>query len=249
MNRAKLRQWINVLAYLLTLIVNGLANALPLNGQNTGQISDRFAVFFTPAGYVFAIWGVIYILLGIFTVYQALPAQRANPRLGRIGYLFALSSLANVAWIFLWHYNLFYLTLLAMGTLLVSLIAIYLRLDPERGRAGAAERWALEIPFSVYLGWITVATIANVTDVLYLLGWHGGPAWALPLLAVGVALAAALTYTRRDAAYDLVLAWAFIGIAVRQAATPLVVVSAYVAAGLAAILALWALLRPRRRAA
>src|SRR5512137_14350 len=101
------RQSITTFAILAMITINILANALPLNGQNTGAISDRFKVFFVPSGYVFAIWGVIYAGLIAFAVYQALPAQRANPRLRSIGYLYALSCLANGVWIFMWHYNRF----------------------------------------------------------------------------------------------------------------------------------------------
>lgn len=92
-----LRQIANVFALLATIVVNGLANALPLNGLSTGEISDRFEVYFVPAGYVFSIWGLIYLALVAFAIYQALPAQRENPRLRRVGYLFVLSCAANVA--------------------------------------------------------------------------------------------------------------------------------------------------------
>ena len=128
----KTRQILNLIALLGTVIVNGLANALPFNGITTGEISDSFPVLFTPAGYVFSIWGVIYLLLFGFAVYQALPSQRDNPRLERIGYWFVLSSLFNAVWIFLWHYGYFLLTLLAMLGLLVSLIVIYQRLQIAR---------------------------------------------------------------------------------------------------------------------
>ena len=125
MKKDALRQVVNVLAILLTIGINGLANALPLNGQTTGEISDRFQVYFVPVGYVFSIWGLIYLALIGFAVYQALPAQRENPRLRRVGALFELSCVANVAWLFLWHYEVFALTVVAMVTLLLSLIAIY----------------------------------------------------------------------------------------------------------------------------
>ncbi len=118
MRKDIIRQWVNLLAFGATFALNGLANALPLNGQSTGEISDRFQVYFVPAGYVFSIWGLIYLGLGAFAVYQALPAQREAPRLRRIGYLFALSCLANIAWLFLWHYEQFPLTLVAMLSLL-----------------------------------------------------------------------------------------------------------------------------------
>lgn len=236
MNRDVVRQVINVLAVALTLTFNGLANALPLNGKTTGEISDRFDVLFVPAGYVFSIWGLIYIGLVAFAIYQALPAQRENPRLRRIGYWFALSSMANTAWLFFWHYEVFLGTIIVMLVLLLSLIMIYLRLDIGRQRVSRLEQWCVNIPFSIYLGWISVATIANVADVLYFYDWNGwGIApeiWAVIMLVVGLVLAAAMSYLRRDMAYQLVLIWAFIGIAVKQANAPLVANAAWIMSGL-----------------
>ena len=251
MSKGTVRQIVNGLVILATIAMNILANALPLNGQFTGDISDRFQVFFVPAGYVFSIWGLIYIGLLAFAVYQALPAKREDATLRRIGYLPALSGVANVAWLFFWHYNLFGWTLIAMLALLASLLAIYLRAGIGRTQvASGAERWCVRIPFSVYLGWITVATIANVTDVLSLTPWSGwGLApemWAVVLLAVAVLIALAMAVTRRDAAYILVLTWAFAGIGVKQAGTPLVANSGWVAAAATALLAVWALWSARR---
>jgi hypothetical protein len=234
-----LRQILVILGTLGTLVVNGLANALPLNGQTTATISDSFPVYFVPAGYVFAIWGVIYLALSGYTIYQALPAQRANPALRRIGWLYILSCAANSLWIFFWHYELFPLTVLAMLTVLGSLLAIYLRLAERPAGTGLAARWLVHVPFSIYLGWITVATIANVTDLLYYLGWRdigtGGQIWAVVLLAVSTLIAAFIAVTRRDAAYLLVLVWAFVGIVVQQADAPLVAGAAAVAAGVVAL--------------
>ncbi len=230
MKKDIVRQAVNLLATVATITINGLANALPLNGQTTGEISDRFRVYFVPAGYVFSIWGLIYLALGAFAVYQALPAQRENPHLRRIGYLFALSCVANSAWIFLWHYEFFELTLVAMFGLLLSLIAIYLRLDIGRAQVSTTEKWLVHIPFSIYLGWITVATIANVTAVLYYLNWDGlgirPEVWAVIMLVVGAGIASAVSISRGDIAYVLVIVWAFAGIAVKHAATPLVAITA-----------------------
>ena len=117
MSKDTLRQLANALSVVLALTVNILASALPLNGQNTGEISNRFQVYFVPAGYVFAIWGLIYIGWIAFAVYQFLPAQKESPRLRRLGYLFALSGIANAAWLFCWHYNQFGLSVLVMLTL------------------------------------------------------------------------------------------------------------------------------------
>ena len=247
MNKDTTRQWVNVLMTLMALTVNGLANALPLNGQNTGAISDRFKVFFVPAGYVFAIWGVIYIGLIAFAVYQALPAQRANPRLRSIGYLYALSCLANSVWIFMWHFNHFTVSVLVMLVLLVSLLAIYLRLDIGRAAEHRAERWCVDIVFSIYLGWITVATIANVTDALDNVGWSGwGIApemWAVIMLVVALLVTIAMMATRRDIAYALVIVWATIGIAVKQAATAQVANVAWIVAAVVVVGLVYAITR------
>jgi benzodiazapine receptor len=234
-----LRQVVNVLAVAATLVVNGLANALPLNGQTTGEISDRFDVYFVPAGYVFSIWGLIYLALVAFAVYQALPAQRENPRLRRIGYLFALSCVANIGWLFLWHYELFLLTLAAMLALLLLLIAIYLRLGIGRARVSTFEKWLVQIPFSIYLGWITVATIANVTSVLDYLDWGGWgispEAWTVIMLIAGAGIASAVSLTRGDIAYMLVIVWAFAGIAVKHAGTSVVATAAWATTALVAV--------------
>ncbi len=249
MNKDVLRQWVNVLTFILTVGVNGLANALPLNGQSTGEISDRFQIYFVPAGYVFSIWGLIYLVLLGFTVYQALPAQRENPRLRSVGYWFAFGNLANAVWIFLWHYEVFSLTLVAMLALLASLIVIYLRLDVGRVPVPAAERWLVNLPFSIYLGWITVATIANVTQVLNYFGWGGWglapEVWAVIMLSVGVLVAGAMAWTRGDIAYLMVIVWAYAGIAVKHAATPLVANVAWITMALVLVEVLLAFTRRR----
>jgi hypothetical protein len=253
MNSNRFRQVVVALAVVAVIAINFLADAIPINGLNTAEISDKFHVFFVPAGYVFAIWGLIYLGLLAFAIYQALPAAQANPRLGGIFIPFILSCLANIAWLFLWHYELFPLTLVAMLALLACLIWIYLRLAIMRGQVTAGERWLVHIPFSVYLGWVTVATIANVTDVLDDLGWNGWglppQVWALIMLVVATALAVVVAFVRRDAAYLLVLVWAFAGIGVKQASASLVATSAWIAAGITTVLVLAALLVPRPKSA
>jgi hypothetical protein len=238
----------------VTVVVNGLANALPLNGQGTGEISDRFQIYFVPAGYVFSIWGLIYLALLAFAVYQLLPAQRDNPRLQRVGYWFILSNLANTAWIFFWHYELFPLTLVAMLVLLVSLIAIYLQLQTGRVRVSLAEKLLLQVPFSLYLGWITVATVANVTQLLYYLEWGGWgispEAWAVIMLIAATGIASAVSLTRGDVAYMLVLVWALSGIAVKHADTSVVAVTAWIMTGIVVVmLVVGAVLQQRRNQA
>jgi benzodiazapine receptor len=250
MSKNSFRQLANILSTALALTVNILASALPLNGQNTGEISDRFKVYFVPAGYVFAIWGVIYIGWIAFSIYQARPAQRENPRLQNLGYLYALSGVFNAAWLFCWHYNQFGLSVLVMLALLLSLIASYLRLDVARTPVSTMEKWSVDIPFSIYLGWISVATIANITDYLYLIQWDGfgiaPQTWAVIMIVVASVLGILMTVTRRDSAYNFVLAWSFAGIAVKQAATPSVATTAWVAAALTIGLAIFSIIQRRR---
>lgn len=251
MSRDTLRQYVNLLAVLAALVVNILANVLPLNGLNTGQISDRFQVYFVPAGYVFAIWGVIYIGWIAFVVYQFLPGNKTSPRMRALGYWFALSCVFNAAWLFCWHFEQFGLSVVVMLALLAALSISYLRLDVGRG-SSPIERWCVDIPFGAYLGWISVATIANITDFLDFIGWDGlgidPQVWAVIMLAVAIDLGFVMARRRRDAAYLLVFVWAFVGIAVKQAQVPFVAYGAGVAAALALALAIYSLLRRRRPA-
>jgi translocator protein len=250
MSKDSLRQLANVLSVGLALAVNILASALPLNGQNTGEISDRFRVYFVPAGYVFAIWGVIYIGWIAFAIYQARPAQKESPRLRRLGYAFALSGVFNAAWLFCWHYNFFGLSVLVMLALLALLIISYLRLDVGRTPVTGVEKWSVDIPFSIYLGWITVATVANISDYLYLIGWDGfglaPQVWAVIMIVVASLLGALMTVLRRDSAYAFVLAWSFAGIGVKQAAAPLVAATAWAAAILMLGLAAFSIIQRRQ---
>ncbi len=230
-----LRQVLVLLSTIGVLVTNGLASTLPLNNQTTGQISDRFDVYFVPAGYVFAIWGLIYLALIAYSLYQLLPSQRENPRQRSTGWLYVLSCIANITWLFLWHYEYFALTLVAMVALLLLLIAIYLRLGTGRTRVPTTETWLLRVPFSIYLGWITVATIANATSLLDYLGWNGWllspEAWAAIMLVAAALIASAVSLTRGDIAYVLVIVWAYVGIAIKHSGTPLVVILAGFLAG------------------
>jgi hypothetical protein len=247
MSKDTIRQYANLLSVILALTVNILASTLPLNGQNTGEISDRFQVYFVPAGYVFSIWGIIYIGWIAFTIFQLRASQKENARLRRLGYLFAISNIANATWLFCWHYNQFGLSVLVMLALLGLLIASYLRLDVNRTSVTRTEYWSVDVPFSIYLGWITVAAVANIADWLYLVEWNGfgipAQVWAVIMLAVASLLGLAMALTRRDVGYLAVLVWAFIGIAVKQTPAPMVVLSGWVAAALMLGLAIFGLTR------
>ena len=251
MKKDTVRQVLVLLSVLATIFVNGLASGLPLNGKTTGEISDSFDVFFVPAGYVFSIWGLIYLGLIAYAIYQLLPAQADNSDLRSIGPLFILSSLANMAWIFLWHYEVFPLTVVAMLILLACLILIYLRLDIGRSQVSSGMRWFVHLPFSIYLGWITVATIANVTTLLAYWNWSGwgisAEAWTVIMLAIATAVGGLVSFTRGDIAYAAVLIWAFIGIAIKHSNNALVSTAAWAAAGITAILLIAGVYRRRRK--
>ena len=250
MNRDVVRQLVNVVATVLMIAVNVMANALPLNGQNTGDISDRFAIYFVPAGYVFSIWGLIYLGLIGFTVYQALPSQRENPRLRRVGYLYAVSSALNIIWIFLWHYNIFVGTIIAMLGLLASLIAIYVRLGIGVTPVRTVEKWLVNVPFSIYLGWITVAIIANASQLLFYLNWNGWginpQAWAIIMIGAATIVGLLMTLLRRDIAYLLVLVWALAGIGVKHLAAPAVSAAAWFATVLVVLMVIFLIVRSFR---
>jgi len=234
------RQAAGVIFLLTTLIVNALANLLPFNNLNTGQVSNNYPTLFTPAGYVFGIWGLIYLALVIFATYQGLDAQRDNPRLRAAGWWFVLSCTANIAWLFCWHYLLFPLSMLAMLVLLGSLIKVYQALGTGRSEVPFTERLLARLPFSLYLGWISVATIANAAVMLTSLNWNGSglapQIWTVIVITVAAVLGALASLLRNDWIFNLVLVWAFAGIAVRQAADPLVSVAAWVGLGFVLIL-------------
>ncbi len=223
---------LNLIAYILVVTVNGLANALPLNGQTTGEISNRLNVLFTPAGYVFSIWGLIYILLGIWIIRQFPANRRDLPLYQTTSFLFVLSCILNSLWIFMWHFEFFGASVIVMLLLLITLIRLYVKV-----KKADATFFDL-LPFSVYLGWISVATIANISYYLTYIDWDGfgisDSIWTFILLIVATLLALIFMKKENDWVYPLVFVWAFIGIGVRNQNTdvPLVVYSSYLLAAL-----------------
>ncbi|MBM7619851.1 hypothetical protein JOC95_001703 [Bacillus tianshenii] len=233
-----MRIWLNVIAFLLVVLVNYLSNALPLNGQTAGEISDRLNVLFTPAGYVFSIWGLIYLLLGVWVIRQFPKNRRNLPIYQNTSGLFILSCILNSTWVVLWHYEFFVTTIAVMLSLLLTLIALYKKVqvsDP-----GLFDR----LPFSIYLGWVSVATIANISYVLVYLEWDGfglsDVTWTIIMLVVATLLAIWFNMANRDRVYPLVFVWAFIGIGVKNMEAYTNV--AYVAFSLAAVIFVMTLL-------
>ncbi|UCC19246.1 MAG: tryptophan-rich sensory protein [Promethearchaeota archaeon] len=239
MAKKELLQILNLIGFIATVIINFLAILLPLGGNTTQQLSDDLPNLFVPQGITFSIWSIIYIFLGLFSVYQIRDIFKKDKidmeYLDNIGYYFIIASIANVTWIFLWHYKLVPLSLIFMIVLLFSLILIYLRLKIGKSEVSKIEKVAVHVPFSIYLGWITVATIANVTAVIvdYGLNGLGWPEEAffglLPIILtilviiVAVLITFAMLILRKDYVYSLVIAWSLLGIFIKQIASDLTV--------------------------
>jgi translocator protein len=238
----KINRILMVLSLVLVLVVNFLANALPINGVTTGEVSDQFPILFVPAGYVFSIWGLIYLALIGFVIYSLLPKGRKDQRIDAIAGWFVASNLFNTAWVFLWHYQQFVLTLIPIFGLLVSLILIYLRLQVGKKPHSWIDKLLVAAPFSIYLGWATVAVVANVSQALYFIGWRGEPLtmpfWTVLMLLIASILGVLMIFLRKEVAYPLVLVWAFVGIWVKHGDTPSVAISALTLAGILGTLTL-----------
>jgi len=215
----------NALTFAAVIVVNSIAGGTRIiGGVNTADVSAAFPTLITPAGFTFAIWGIIYTLLAIFIVFQLLPGHRGDAFNIKVGYYFILSSLFNIGWLFLWQYEYIVASVPLIFALLLSLIVIYLRLDVGRLNASRGEKLAVHLPFSVYLGWITIATIADASSALVSVGWDGlglpSTAWAQLVTLVALVITLILLVTKRDPAYGLVVVWALLGIAANQWANP-----------------------------
>jgi benzodiazapine receptor len=235
----------NIAAFALVILVNILSGALPINGQSMPEISAMYPSLFTPAGFTFSIWSVIYLALAAFIVYQALPAQRANQDIAGISKPFQINCIANALWIFAWHYNLLAISVLVMLVILVTLILIYKRLLDSAA--------LLRLPFSIYTGWITLATIANVSALQINSGFDDvlltAINWTLLKLAVSGAIGAIMAIRYRDITFTLVVAWAAYGIYVKQSGTAAVAGAALTLSLLALMLAgvaVWSRVRSSR---
>ncbi|MEK3881761.1 tryptophan-rich sensory protein [Paenibacillus sp. PL2-23] len=209
---------LNTLGLALVLVMNGLANSLPLNGQTTGELSAKYPVMITPAPYAFSIWLLIYALLTLFVIYQWLPSQWNNPVIRAVNPWFVISCLLNASWIVLWHYEYIAASVFVMFALLLTLIAIYLGVRNPSLQPSARDKLLVRLPFSIYLGWISVASIVNVAVALYDAGWQGfglsETTWTLIMIGFAIALAMHMAIKYRDVAFVLTILWALIAIAV-----------------------------------
>lgn len=241
-----------LIAILATLAVNILSNFLPPGGLNIGEIANTIlaGVAITPANYAFAIWGLIYLGLIAYGIYQLRPAQYRHPTIRRVDMLLIMACVAQIIWVYLFTLRLFWLSVVAMLAILLPLIAAYLQLGIGRVRASREQKWLVQVPFSIYLGWISVATIVNVASALYSSGWQGAGlgagGWTAIMLLIGAVIAAIVVVQRADVAFTLVFIWAYGAIAVRQAGTPTIWITAVGAAiGLALLLVVSRIKRSR----
>ena len=249
-----------VLAYFVMIGVNILASWLPINGVTTQEISEKYTNLFTPAGITFAIWGLIYLLLFFFVIYSVFILndfqETRKLNLAKIGWLFIGTCLANSAWLFAWHYDAIFISVLIMLILLMLLIYIYLSIPSE---LTCIQYIALRLPFSVYLGWITIATVANITAFLVSIGWQGfglsEAFWTVLVMLVAIGLALIFIWKYHDVAYALVIAWALLGILINHRTLysgqyPTIQIAAYFGIGLIlvnSVYNLWIRIRDSRQ--
>lgn len=209
--------------FIVMIIVNILANIIPINDMTTGQVSDLYPNLFSPAPITFSIWGVIYILLAGYILYQfgflcKKDGAVSKELMEKISVFFSISSMANTCWIFVWHFNSIGISLALMAVILVCLI--FINMKTEKAELTLKEKILIRLPFSIYFGWITVATIANATTFLVSIDWNrfGMPdwLWTIIILIMGVAIAGLTMLKNRNLGYGIAVIWAYIGILIKH---------------------------------
>lgn len=255
MRSSKLNAFLNLLGLLLVLTFNALANILPINGYNTGQISGFYPNYFVPAGFTFAIWGIIYFLLIGFVFCSFFSAfgrfdEAGKKAIDALSPYFQITCLLNAGWIVVWHYLFLAASLMIMLVFLVLLIFLFLRIKPYKLSMPVFHRIWIHHAFLVYVGWISVATIANITALFVGIGWDGspfnGPTWSIIMIIIAVILGIFMVGKQKEPAFGFVLSWALYGIYVGQHAFREVSFTA--AAGLCIVLALSFTILVRSRA-
>jgi len=243
-NRPSILQVVNIFAIIITIAVNALAEIIPVNGVTSNVISDSYPSLFTPPGYVFSIWSVIYTLLIVFMIYQALPSQRGASYLKPTSVFLVLGGLINNSWLILFHYayeqpGIYVFTPILIGLFLVLMLYTYVKLEIGVVNLPIRQKIAVHLPISVYAGWISLAVIANIASVLNVI-IPGIPMatqelWTALVIIVALVITMLMLVLRRDAAYGLVVVWATVGIAAKQMAIPIIYFTAIGAALIVAI--------------
>jgi len=213
----------NTIGYIMVIAVNTMATLGMLNGMSTGEVSEHFETLFTPAGITFSIWGIIYLTLLGFIGYQLwLAFSGKSPYLleqfmERMRGWWLISCLANTCWLFSWQYELIPLSLLIIITLLISLLAININFNISHPKASLPEKFFIHLPFSLYVGWITVATLANIGALWVYAGGNGQSVpFNLILLILCATAITLLVIRRNNIVIGLVALWALAGIIIKQ---------------------------------
>lgn len=248
----------NTLGYIIMMAANVLAIVLPINGKTTAQISEEYPNLFAPAGFTFLIWPVIYLSLLAFVIYQLwLAFSNKHPEalvrlMQKMKDWFLISAVANACWLFAWHYHLIPVSMVIMGMLLISLVVIQLNFGIGTTPATLPEKIFIHFPFSLYLGWIAIATIANMTTLLVYTGWEGNMhTWTIAMIGASTLASMAMILLRNNIVYALVSVWAFYGILVKRKAADVldenaIVHSCIIAIGIIAVTISWQLYRKQK---
>jgi hypothetical protein len=221
--KARIINLVAATTFFLALILNSLANLLPINGLSTGVISDTYENYFAPAGFTFSIWALIYALLAGYVIWRLknLKQSEDNPNnrfLYQVDVAFIISNIANALWILSWHYLSFYLSFLMMVVILVCLAYINLQFKGDQD--------ITTIPFRVYFGWIIIATVANLTTVIvadantYYWLWNGGEVseqiLTIIILLITILIGNLIIFRQKDPFVGGVIIWSLIGIFARH---------------------------------
>lgn len=246
------RTFLPLLATLIVLAVNAAANAIPINGLNTGELSALYPTGFTPPGWVFGIWLIIYIGLIAFSIAALRGAPRTRARIAPLITPYLFSAIGNAGWIFAWHYRQVALSVALMLVVLASLIVIFWRLR-QMPTSTWGEFFVIDGVFALYFGWISTATLVNLATLFYDLSWYpfalSMDEWALVTVVAATAIYVWMGAVTRSIVYCGVFVWAATGVYLGEAAITQPVRLAAVS-GVVAVLAcmVWVVFNPRRRA-
>ncbi|HEX8736427.1 MAG TPA: TspO/MBR family protein [Pyrinomonadaceae bacterium] len=220
----KIRQILVILATVGMIIINYLSQTGAINNTTVGAISDKYPTLITPAGYAFSIWGLIYLGMILFSIYQALPAQTANPRFLRTRTIYIASCVANCAWLYFWLHEQILAATAVIFILLAALAFININL---KGANSISETWLVRVPFGIYFGWVTVASILNAAVAMVFAGVEASnttaTVWACVLIVVAATLGVLIRWKLSIGVYALTIAWALTAIAVKQSGKTLIV--------------------------
>ncbi|CAL1518375.1 hypothetical protein [Chitinophaga sp. MM2321] len=251
----------NTIAFLIMITANLLAVLVPINGKKTGEVSDEYPNLFVPADMTFGIWSIIYLCLLAFIIYQLwLAFSNRQPEIltrvmGRMKEWFLISSVANASWLFAWHYNLIPVTIVLMLILLFSLFIIHLNFGIAQTPATLPEKLFIYLPFSLYLGWISIATISNIATLVVYAGWEGSMqaqvTWTIILIGIGTLLSMVMVLLRNNIIHALVAVWAFYGIVLKRREADImaqqhIIHACIIAIGVIAITISWQLYRKQK---